>query len=117
MIENNLPLSIFIITTSLSFFMYIIHRVKIKKISERESIIWLLAGTIILMFSMFPVLLHWLSQLLGIVYNPTTLFLIAIFGLIYILLRKEEQIHILNEKNKELSQRIAILEFSNLLNK
>src|SRR5689334_8907796 len=90
--------------------LYIISKVKRKLFSEKESLIWILAGLGVLALSVFPSALNIIAKLLGVVYLPTALFLMTFFAIVLILLRKEEQITQINEKLKELGQRNALLE-------
>jgi hypothetical protein len=98
------------IILGLSLLVFILSRVKNKLFSEKESLIWIIAGLIVLVFSIFPSLLDILAHFLGVVYQPTALFLMTFFAIVLILLRKEQQLTQMNEKIKELAQQIAILE-------
>lgn len=89
---------------------YIIKKVKNKKFAEKESLIWIFSGCSVFLLAIFPQLLGMITILMGVAYAPTALFLLTFFAIIIILLRKEEQITIINDKIKELAQRNAILE-------
>jgi hypothetical protein len=89
---------------------YILAKVKKKYFAEKESLIWILAGLGVLILALFPELLGIITSLMGVAYAPTALFLLTFFAIVFILLRKEEQITKLNDKTKELAQMIALLE-------
>lgn len=88
---------------------YILIKVKNKQFSERESLMWILAGAIVLIFAVFPGLLDFIARFLGVYYQPTALFLLTFFAIILILLRKEQQINCLEERVKELAQQNALI--------
>lgn len=89
---------------------YIINKVKNKHFAEKESLIWIFAGFSVFLLAVFPELLSFITKLMGVAYAPTALFLLTFFAIVFILLRKEEQITNINDKIKELAQRNAILE-------
>lgn len=90
--------------------LFILRKVRKKRFSEKESLLWILSSLIIFILSIFPGIPLKLSGLLGITYGPTLLFLMSIVWIFFILLRKEEQISIVQEKLKELSQNNAIMD-------
>ena len=92
------------------FLFYIFNRVRNKKLSEKESIIWVVISILILILSIFPTISDKIALSVGVAYGPSFLFLMAILGVYILLLRKEEQITDLNIKLKELAQKNAIME-------
>ncbi len=101
---------IFYIIIGLLLLFYILTKVKKKHFAEKESLIWLFSGFSVALLAVFPQLLGLVSGFLGVAYAPTALFLMTFFAIVIILIRKEEQITIINDKIKELAQRNAILE-------
>lgn len=98
------------IVFGLFFLLFIFSRVRKKKLSEKESIIWVLISILILILSIFPTIADNFALFIGVAYGPSFLFLTSILGLYILLLRKEEQMTDLNSKIKELAQKNAILE-------
>ena len=101
---------IIFIIVGLLLLIYIISKVKKKHFAEKESLIWILAGFSVFVLALFPQLLGVISNLMGVAYAPTALFLLTFFAIVIILIRKEEQITEINDKLKELAQKNAILE-------
>ncbi len=79
------------------------------RLKERYSLLWLLAGAVVMVFSLSRGLLEYASHLFGIFYPPSFLFLIAFFFLLLITLHFSVVISGLSEKNKRLAQEVAVL--------
>ena len=92
------------------FIWYVLVKVTRNQFSEGKSIFWIVGGVVMLILSLFPILFIKLSQLLGVAYPPSLLFLFSILFVVFVTFRQEEEISQLNERVKELAQRNAILE-------
>ncbi len=79
------------------------------RLKERYSLLWLLAGGILLVLSSSRYLLESISHLFGIFYPPSFLFLLAFLFLLLITLHFSVVISSLSEKNKKLAQELALL--------
>lgn len=79
-----------------------------RKISERNSMIWLLGTIIMLVLSAFPGLLDKVAGFIGIDYPPALLFFLSTLVVLYLLLNQSIQISILSERVRELAQNSAI---------
>ncbi len=78
-------------------------------LKEKYSLLWLLSGGVLLIFSSSRDLLGYVSHLLGIFYPPSLLFLVAFLFLLLITLHFSVVISGLYEKNKQLAQEVALL--------
>jgi hypothetical protein len=87
----------------------VIELVRRGRLKERYSLLWLLASIVMLVFAFSRGLLETASHLLGILYPPSFLFLIAFFFLLLITLHFSTVISRLSEQNKRLAQEIALL--------
>lgn len=87
----------------------VVELIRRGKLKERYSLLWLLAGGILLVLSSSRYLLESISHLLGIFYPPSFLFLLAFLFLLLITLHFSVVISGLSEKNKKLAQEIALL--------
>ncbi len=87
----------------------VVELVRRGKLKERYSLLWLLAGGILLLLSSSRYLLESISHLVGIYYPPSFLFLLAFFFLLLITLHFSVVISGLSEKNKKLAQELALL--------
>ena len=101
---------VFFIIVALIFIFIIISRVKKKRFFEKESFVWLLGSTLCLVLSIFPKTIDFISNLLGIYYGPSLLFLISIMFVLLLLFRQSEQVSLLKEQVKHLGQKIVVLE-------
>lgn len=81
-----------------------------RKLEEEYSLLWLLSGVVIFLFSIFPKLLDVISKMMGM-YYLTTLFVISFLFLLLIVLHFSTVISQLSKKNKELTQELSILDF------
>ena len=92
--------------TLLSLVLELIRRGRLK---ERYSLLWLFSGVVLLVLSLSRSLLEYFSRMIGIYYPPSLLFLIAFVFLLLITLHFSAVISGLSEKNKRLTQEIALL--------
>jgi hypothetical protein len=79
-----------------------------KKITERNSILWLLACLLIFIFSLAPVLLDKIAKLIGVDYPPTLLFLFSTLILLWLVFIHTIQISMLKRQITELTQWIVV---------
>src|SRR3990172_12329466 len=94
---------------SLGIFVGIVDLIKRRMLKEQYAILWLISAIVLLILSVWRQLLDKIAQLLGIAYAPSLLFLVAFVFLLLIVLHFSVIISNLSEKNKKLSQEIAIL--------
>lgn len=87
----------------------VIELIRRGRLKERYSLLWLFAGSILLVLSSSRDLLEFFSHLLGIYYAPSLLFLLAFLFLLLITLHFTVVISGLSEKNKRLTQELALL--------
>ena len=87
----------------------VVELIRRGRLKERYSLLWLLAGLILLILSSSRNLLDSLSHLLGVYYPPSLLFLLAFFFLLLITLHFSVVISSLHERNKRLAQEISLL--------
>lgn len=93
----------------LLFLGFVIEMIRRRKISERYSLLWLILGLIMLIFSLFPGLLNGLASAMGIVYGTSLLFFIGfLFSLVFIL-HLTTVITKLDRKMTRLTQELALL--------
>ena len=90
-------------------FIMVIELIRRNHLKERYSLIWLAASVVLLVFSSWRGLLHFISLRLGIYYPPSFLFLLAIGFLIILLLHFSTVISSQSDQNKRLAQEIGVL--------
>ena len=97
-----------IIVSGLIFFT-VIELIRRNHLKERYSLIWLAASIVLIVFSSWRGLLHFIARTLGIYYPPSFLFLLAIAFLLVLLLHFSTVISSQSDQNKRLAQEIGIL--------
>jgi hypothetical protein len=97
------------ITGSGLIFLMVIELIRRNHLKERYSLIWLATAMVLIIFSLWRPLLHFISLKLGIFYPPSFLFLLAIGFLIVLLLHFSTVISSQSDQNKRLAQEIGIL--------
>ena len=97
------------ITGNVALMIFVVELIRRGRLKERYSLLWLLAGAVLILFSLSRGLLEYVSHLFGIFYPPSFLFLIAFFFLLLITLHFSVVISGLSEKNKVLAQEVAML--------
>jgi len=107
----NLRVRIAVAIGILFYYLLIFILIKKRKISLKSSLIWFFWGIIFILFDAFPILIIELSRILGISVPLNSLLIVFIFGilinLIFIMGNSSRQ----EEKIKDLSQELALLEW------
>ena len=109
--NNVVPVKIQIIAIviSLGFLAYIGRLIVKGKLREEYSFIWVFGSLILILFSFWREGLAVIAKLLGVYAAPNLVFMVAIFGIFIYLLHISVVVSQLHEKNKKLSQEIALL--------
>lgn len=96
----------------------------VRKLTEKQSIFWIMGGVIIILFGLIPQLVHFVSELFSVEYPPSIIFAIAIalatYGIFNCYTTNAElsarvqelamQISLLNEENSNLKERLEELD-------
>ena len=101
----------FFIIIAIIFIAYMLHIIRMKSFSIKESMFWIFGTFVMLIFAIFPKLLDKIALKLNIAYPPSLLFLMGILFLLFIDFRNTQKLSKQNEKVTELAQRCSILEF------
>ncbi len=84
--------------------------IRSRRLQERYALLWLATGGVILFFALWRGALGRFSDLVGIAYPPSALFVVASFFILVVLLHYSTVISELSERNLALAQRLALLE-------
>lgn len=103
------PIQIIAILGSLGLFLIVVDLVRKRRLAEEYSLLWLLVGVGFVCISAFRGLIEEIAGLLGIVYAPSAIFLIAIFFIVWLLLHFSLIVSDLAVRNRALAQEIALL--------
>ena len=88
---------------------YVFELVRRKLLTEEYSMGWLVAGTTMLLLSIFEGLLRWISDLVGATLFTSTLFFFGLVFLMVICLHFSIRISALTNQVRRLTQHTAIL--------
>lgn len=107
-----MPLSVrvFLIVFSVAFLALVLELIRRKKLREELSLIWLLVGFSGLGMAFADLLFDWIALKIGVSYGPTLALLLGFLLLVLTLLYFSTVISDLKTRNKELAQRLALLE-------
>jgi hypothetical protein len=104
------PIQILSITFSLVLLILIFWLIRKKKIREEYAILWIAIFLIFLLLSVFRGLIDKISSLLGIQYQPASLFLILIGSLFLLTFHFSLVISDMKKKINALAMTLAIME-------
>lgn len=98
------------ITASAILVLFVIEAIRRSSLNARYAILWLGAGGVLLVFSLYRPLLDWVAKLLGISYPPSLLFGLAFVFLLVIVLHYSLVISSHRNSIRRLTQTVALLE-------
>jgi hypothetical protein len=84
--------------------------IRSRRLQERYALLWLLTGTVALLLAVWRQGLGKLSDLVGVSYPPSMLFLATGIFVVVLLLHYSTVISRLSDQNRILAQRLALLE-------
>jgi hypothetical protein len=90
-------------------FLMVIELIRRNRLKERYSLLWLAASVMLIVFSSWRGLLHYIALKLGISYPPSFLFLLSIAFFIALLLHFSTVISTQTDQNKRMAQEIGML--------
>ncbi|MBI5561009.1 MAG: DUF2304 domain-containing protein [Deltaproteobacteria bacterium] len=97
------------IIISLALFTVVIDFIRRGLLKEKYSVLWLALISAVMVLSVWKGLLDRIAGLVGVAYPPSLLFLVAFLFVILILLHFSVVISVLTERNKALTQEVALL--------
>ncbi|PWB74593.1 DUF2304 domain-containing protein [candidate division GN15 bacterium] len=97
------------ITASVALIILIIGLIRKRKLREEYSIIWLLAGFTLILFSIWRELLDLIAGVIGVYYAPAMLLLVGLFFGALAFLHLTVVISRFADQNRTLAQEMALL--------
>jgi hypothetical protein len=94
-----------------SLFIVILELVRRRKFREELSLIWLIIGFVLILSSFADRIIDPLAFRLGVSYPPVLILLVIFFLLVVAMLYFSIVVSDLKSKNKELSQKFALMEY------
>lgn len=99
----------YFIIVALFILFYVVHVVRLKKLSIKESFWWVIGAIIVLVLSIFPKSIDVIAGFFGVTYPPTLMFVFCILFLLMMNFRNSARVSEQNEKIMELAQQVSIL--------
>lgn len=99
----------FVGVVTIASLLFILRLVRTGKLRAKYSMLWLSVGLTLSVLAVSPQLLDHLSQLIGIAYPPTTLFIVAITLLLLIVVHFSWELSRLEERTRRLAEELAIM--------
>lgn len=106
----SLNLRFFLTLGVLIYLIVIIHLLQKRKLNLKYSLIWLFSGVVMLMVSVFPEIIYKISNIIGVYDATNAVFMIEGIFVLLILLSITSIVSNLNERNRKLVQKYAMLE-------
>ena len=103
-------LQIVMILAIVSYFVLLVYLLKKKSLNLKYTLLWIFAGFFMLLFALFPQLLHLFARIVGISGDTNALFAAISFCILMILMSLTAIVSKMNEQIKQLSQYISLLE-------
>ena len=88
----------------------VLEMVRRRRLMERYALLWLLSAVVLLALASWPEALDRVSRAVGVLYPPTTLFVVAFGFVLLLLLHFSSAVSRLSDQTKVLAQRLALLE-------
>lgn len=83
---ENIRIQYIAIVGSILIFVFILYLIRLKRLKEEYSLLWLFFSIVFIVFSFWRDGLDWLSELVGIAYPPAAIFLILLMALFVIMI-------------------------------
>ena len=92
------------------YFILLWYLLKKRSLNLKYTLLWIFSGFVMLLMSIFPNLLSWISEQIDIATPTNALFAMMFFCVIIILISLTAIVSKLNDKSKTLIQTVALLE-------
>jgi hypothetical protein len=102
---------IVMILGSVGLLLVVLELVRRRRLKEEYSLLWLLTAVVLLALSLWSSSLDLIAKIVGILYQPTALFVVGFGFVLLLLLYFSTIISKLSGENNNLTQQIAILDW------
>ncbi len=103
-------LQVFMLLAVALYFALLVFFLRRRRINLKYSLLWLFFGIVMLLLALFPRILDWAAEKVGIVTPVNALFAITLFCIIIILMSLTAIVSRLNNQLVQLAQANALLE-------
>ncbi|HEX6357516.1 DUF2304 domain-containing protein [Actinophytocola sp.] len=87
----------------------IVELLRRRQLTEKYAVLWLFVGILLLVFTVFPGILGWSSDLLGVAVPSNLLFFVGIVFLVGVVLHLSWEVSRLENETRKLAEDQAIL--------
>ena len=84
-----------------------------KKMSEAQSVLWLLIGLVTIFIGLFPRIINIMADIFGVWYAPSLTFVIAYVGLLFIVLKTTVITSVQSNQINELFMKVVLIKEEN----
>jgi hypothetical protein len=95
---------------SVLLLLVVLELIRSRRVRERYALLWLLTAVVLLVLSAWRDGLGKISDVVGIAYPPSALFVLGFLFIVIVLLHYSTVISRLSDQNTILAQRLALLE-------
>jgi hypothetical protein len=95
---------------SVLLLLVVLELIRSRRVRERYALLWLVTAIVLLVLSFWRDGLASISNLVGIAYPPSALFVLGFLFIVIVLLHYSTVISRLSDQNTILAQRLALLE-------
>lgn len=104
-----MSVNIFFLILTLCLVFMVLAQVRNQNMKEKYAALWLIVSAIIVVLTIFPKLLDWLAELVGIETPVNLLFLLAIIMLIGVCMHLTQQLSKMADETRILAEEVAIM--------
>ena len=98
-----------VLVVASAILVFIVRLVRRGNLRAKYSMLWLFVGVGVAALAIFPGILTWVSELLGIAYPPATFLLFAVAFLLMLALHFSWQLSRLEDRTRTLTEKVALL--------
>jgi len=100
---------VFALIVSTGLLLGVLELVRRGRLKESYSVLWICTALVVMFFAVFRHMIDWLGQFVGIYYTPSAFFLMAFMFLTLITVQFSVVISKLSQRNKALTQEVALI--------
>jgi hypothetical protein len=100
---------ILVLVATVAVAIFIVRLVRLRQLKSKYALLWLVIGSILLPFGVFPGMLNTVSDWFGIVYSPATFLFVAVGFLFLVVVHYSWELSRLEKKTRTLAEEIALL--------
>lgn len=106
----NIASYLFGILAALVTLIVMIEMLRRRRLRERHAVWWLIAGILALVVGIFPQVLLWAADLVGVEVPTNLVFFVSIFILFLVCVQQSAELTHLEDKTRALAEHVALIE-------